>query len=110
MSLEAVILSARSYLAVKGRLMRQRNGNNPSRVLIAPTPSARIYGQLTGNASPTAEKLRENGWLALRAGLPIANNPRIGRELLIVREGGVTFLVEALQQQEARRRGEGLTF
>src|ERR1700686_575447 len=59
--------------------------------------------------NPTAEKLRQNGWVALRAGLSIADNPRIGRELLIVREGGVAFLVEALQQQEARRRGEGLT-
>jgi hypothetical protein len=45
---------------------------------------------------PTADKLRQNGWLALRAGLPIVDNPRIGRELLIVREGGVAFLVEAL--------------
>jgi hypothetical protein len=51
---------------------------------------------LTGIAWPTAEKLRENGSLALRASLPIADNPRIGRELLIVREGGVAFLVEAL--------------
>jgi hypothetical protein len=56
----------------------------------------RIYGQLTGSAWPTADKLRQNGWFPLRAGLPIADNPRIGRELLIVREGGVAFLVEAL--------------
>src|SRR5215469_10767478 len=55
-----------------------------------------------------AEKPGKNSWLALRAGLLIDDNPRIRRELLIVREGGVAFLVEALQQQEARRRGEGL--
>lgn len=34
------------------------------------------------------------------AGLRIAENPRIGRELLVVREGGIAFLMDALQQQE----------
>ena len=51
---------------------------------------------LGGDCLPNADKLRQNGWLPLQAGLPIADNPRIGRELLIVRECGVALLVEAL--------------
>ena len=42
-----------------------------------------------GDCLAHRRKLRENGWLALRAGLPIADNPRIGRELLIVRDTAV---------------------